>query len=673
MADRNKLRAGILIVSDTATKDPSTDRTIPLLKELFRSVSSQWDIAETLIVPDNVLEIQRAVRLWTDGEVVMNLVVTSGGTGFALKDQTPEALSFLIHKHAPGLVHGMLSSSLAITPFAMMSRPVAGVRNKTIILSVPGSPKGAKENLEAVLKLLPHACIQAQGEDSRSLHAGGIEKLEKDAGVRLPETKGSSEQPSHCHHHGHHHHGHHGPRAHTNPKDRPTSNDPSAGPTRRARSSPYPMLSVPDALALVAEHTPPPVKTIRAVDPSILGHVLASDIQSNEPVPAFRASIVDGYAVRFPKGQPKFSTGTYPVALVSHAAKGQGRVLNEGEIARITTGAPLPSGADAVVMVEDTAVAAVTDDGKEEKDVEILTDEIKKGENVREVGSDVSQGSTILKSGEQISMVGGEFGLLVSVGAKEVEVYRKPIVGVMSTGDEIIDFDEARQLELGEVRDTNRPILLTSVKANGFEAVDLGIVSDKIHALEENLRLALRQCDVLITTGGVSMGELDLLKPTIERSLGGTIHFGRVNMKPGKPTTFATVTVKGDDGERVRKVIFSLPGNPASAVVAFNLFVLPSLHHASGIHPLGLPRVNVRLDEEVKMDPTRPEYCRGIVFAESDGLLRAVSTGGQRSSKIGSFKGANAFLCLPAGSGVLKKGDNVEALLLGRILNTSNP
>jgi gephyrin len=165
------------------------------------------------------------------------------------------------------------------------------------------------------------------------------------------------------------------------------------------------------------------------------------------------------------------------------------------------------------------------------------------------------------------------------------------------------------------------------------------------------------------------MGELDLLKPTIERQLGGTIHFGRVSMKPGKPTTFATVPFKNNDGSTTTKVIFSLPGNPASAVVTYHLFVLPALHKMSGISPVGLPRVSVVLDSEVKMDPQRAEFHRAVVsVGRGDGLLHATSTGFQRSSAIGSFRGANALLCLPTREGSLAKGEKVDALLMGRIV-----
>jgi gephyrin len=164
------------------------------------------------------------------------------------------------------------------------------------------------------------------------------------------------------------------------------------------------------------------------------------------------------------------------------------------------------------------------------------------------------------------------------------------------------------------------------------------------------------------------MGELDLLKPTIERKLGGKIHFGRVSMKPGKPTTFATVKVKNNSGDHVTKAIFALPGNPASAVVTYHVFVLPSLHYTSCISPVGLPKLKVKLDQDVKLDAQRNEYHRVLIVARSDGQLHAISTGGQRSSRIGSFKEANGLLCLPARRGVINEGEVIDALLLGKVV-----
>lgn len=588
----------------------------------------------------------------------------------------------------------MLAASLAVTPckythlprsaalqvltmiVAMMSRPVAGVRNKTLIITLPGSPKGAKENLQAVLKALPHACQQARGEDSRTLHAGGVKKLEADAGINSSKPHGdhAHQHHSHDHAHGHSHshghshghgHGHGGLVRHTKASEHPVSNDPALGPTRRYRESPYRMLPVEEALQVIHEQTPGPEIVTAKVDADIVNAVLAEDVTARENVPAFRASIVDGYAVVVPKdGNMK---GVFPVTAVSHAAPGSIGTLKEGEIARITTGAPLPPGATSVIMVEDTVLKSQTDDGKEEKEVEILADGVKEGENIREVGSDVQQGDVILRKGAQISGIGGEIGLLAAVGVAQVKTYRRPLIGILSTGDEIVEHDKPGDLRLGEVRDTNRITLAAAAREQGFEIVDLGIARDKPGALEETLRDGLRKADVLITTGGVSMGELDLLKPTIERSLGGTIHFGRVDMKPGKPTTFATVPCKTNSGDRVERPIFSLPGNPASALVTFHLFVLPALHKLAGLSPLGLPRVPVTLSHDFTLDKGRPEYHRAVVTVGKDGLLSASSTGGQRSSKVGSFTSANALLCMPKGAEPLKKGSKVEALLMGAV------
>ncbi|GJP89579.1 molybdenum cofactor biosynthesis protein Gephyrin [Aspergillus niger] len=712
MAD-NTLKAAILIVSDTASQDPSTDRVGDTLTTVISAEgSNNWGEPVIKIVPDSVLDIQRSICDWTDGPNWVNLVIVSGGTGFATKDITPEAVSPLIHRHASGLVHGMIAASLKVTPFAMMSRPVAGVRDKTLIVTVPGSPKGAKENVEAIIKLLPHACSQAAGANSRALHAGGVKKLEAEAGVSsAPTSSGSKADQHHHHHHHHHHHGGHDhshghavPRAHTSPSERPQSNDPNAGPNRRYRESPYPMLSVDEALKLISQHTPEPTIIEAPVTTALVGSVIAEDVYAKEAVPAYRASIVDGYAViapESPNAGPN-TKGIFPVASITHANEGGVlSPLEPGTIARITTGAPLPPNANAVVMVEDTVLASSTPDGQEEATVEILTGDIKPQENVREPGSDVALGSCILRKGDLITSVGGEIGLLAATGTQTVKVYRKPCIGVLSTGDELVEHNDPRKLQGGQIRDSNRPSLLSCLASWGFPTVDLGIARDTpVGALEQSLRDALRgigkaqtSVDVIITTGGVSMGELDLLKPTIERSLGGTIHFGRVSMKPGKPTTFATIPFKpsstpsssSGQQERETKLIFSLPGNPASALVTLNLFVLPSLHKLMGMEqrkitpagispPLGLPLVSVAVAHPFPVDKKRTEYHRAIVTASrSDGRLYAMSTGlegvGQRSSRVGSLASANALLVLKPGTEKVEKGTLVEALMMGAVVS----
>lgn len=592
----------------------------------------------------------------------------------------------------------------------MMARPVAGVRDKSLIITLPGSPKGAVENLEAVIKLLPHACLQSAGGSSREMHVGGVKRLEAEAG--LASTSGNAAQPQEHQHHHHHHHGHghghgHGhavPKAHTLPADRPQSNDPSVGPSQRHRSSPYPMLSVEEALLKISEHTPEPTIVETSVDSSLVGSVIAEDVYAPEAVPAYKASIVDGYAViaSDPSAGPN-TKGVFPVASVTHANVGGSlQPLQPGTIARITTGAPLPPNANAVVMVEDTVLASATADGSEEATVEILTNDIQPGENVREPGSDVTLGSKILSRGDIISPVGGEIGLLAATGVRSVKVYKKPCVGVLSTGDELVEHNNPCSLTGGQIRDSNRPSLLSCLQSWGFPTVDLGIARDTPageieHALRDALRgvgRASSSVDVVVTTGGVSMGELDLLKPTIERSLGGTIHFGRVSMKPGKPTTFATVPFKESaiDGNQTRqqerkpKLIFALPGNPVSALVTLNLFVLPSLHKLSGLGEdasaansklamgprMGLPLVSVVLTHDFPLDSKRTEYHRAVVAgSRTDGRLYATSTGvdgtGQRSSRVGSLASANALVILRPGDGVAKQGNLVEALMMGPV------
>ncbi|KAL9124063.1 MAG: hypothetical protein Q9217_006574 [Psora testacea] len=667
--EKTKLKAALLIISDTASQDPTADKTGQILSDTFANDgANQWSIYETKIVPDHLLTIQREVSRWCDGEESVNLVLTTGGTGFAVKDNTPEAINPLIHRHAPGLVHGMLAASLEVTPFAMMSRPVAGVRNETLIVTLPGSPKGAKENLLAILKLLPHACSQAAGQDSRAIHAGGVGKLEEDAGVS---TKRKDPNQQHQHHHHGHFHGHDGhamPKAHTRPEDRPVPNDPRAGPSNRYRKSPYPILSVNEALKTIFDNTPIFRSITVPVNASLTGHILAEDVKAREAVPAFRASIVDGYAVIVSPDGPSIK-GVFPVASVAHAAPKEVPELQRGQIARITTGAPLPPGANAVVMVEDTTLKSMTDDDKEEKAVEILSDAVRADENVREVGSDIKAGEVVLREGDEVTAVGGEIGLLASVGKAEVMAYKKPVIGVLSTGDEIVSHEGKGPLRLGEVRDCNRPTLMAAARGWGYEVVDLGIARDNPRSLEEHLRHALQAVDVMITSGGVSMGELDLLKPTLERSLGGTIHFGRVAMKPGKPTTFVTVPHTKDPSTGSRsgphKLVFSLPGNPASALVTANLFVLPALQKMSGKPgPWGLPKMKVVLGEQIRCDKERSEYHRVGLRAGEDGRVWAFTTGGQRSSRVGSLKGAQGLLCLPAKDAVIGKGEMVDALVM---------
>lgn len=639
-------KTNLLILSDTCCKDPSLDKVIPTVRSLFKSpqYSSCLQLDAADIISDNVDDIQYKISHWCEDPDV-RLILTSGGTGFTGRDQTPEAVKPLLEKEAPGIVHAMISESLKVTPFAMMSRPVAGVKNKALIVTLPGSPKAVVENLNAIISALPHALAQIDGQDSRALHA----KFQRTFHGGSPggDSKKSGDGVK-CHHSVHSKCG--------ISKHKLVSNDPDQPVTLRARESPYEMVSVDEALGLVTEKTPSPIVEQTYLKDSV-GSTASEDILSPTNVPNFRASIVDGYAVVSSDGP-----GKYPVVSVSHANASLPSKLESGQIARITTGAPLPDGADSVVMVEETVLCEMTEDNAEEKVVEILASDVMPNDNVREIGSDVAKGTVLLKKGSRVSQTGGEIGLLSSVGVGSIPVYKRPVIGVLSTGDELVNAHGP--VSYGQVYDSNRPSLLSIVSNQNLVGVDLGIAKDKKGTLANVMREAFTTHDVdyLITTGGVSMGELDLLKPTIERELGGEIHFGRVKMKPGKPTTFATVKV----GEKTR-VIFALPGNPASAIVCFFLFVLPSIRQFSGDVDFKSKTVKVRLAADVKLDP-RPEYQRAKVFQVKRGEyyeLLAETTGMQRSSRVGSFEGANALLCLPSGKGVLSGGEVVDAILIG--------
>ncbi|KAG2221027.1 hypothetical protein INT45_009276 [Circinella minor] len=627
---------GILTVSDTSSLDGTKDKSGPLLVNLLTE-TKQYNVQQKAIVPDDIMLIQKTIEYWTD-TLSLDLILITGGTGFAPRDQTPEAVTPLLDRLTPGITHVLLSTSTNVTPFAALSRPVTGIRKKSLIITFPGSPKACKENISAILNILPH-------------------------GLDLLKDRASSSHHKH-HHHGHHnnkehHHHHHScvHRSDTHGHHEGLSVSLDTPVSQRARTSPYPLISVNEAEKLIANHAHTTEIISIPVSQELIGHVLAEDIQAVEAVPGYRASIVDGYAVRASQGPGIYTVGSVSLANESTST----HEIPKDHIVRIATGGMVPSDMDAVVMIEDTQLIETTHDGKEEKRVEILV-KTTLGENIREIGSDCEMGTTVGYKGQTISTVGGELGVLASVGIRHVKVYRKPRVGVLSTGNEVVDHVNTAELKQGEIRDTNRITLLGAIKTAGYEAVDLGIIKDNVDSIEERLKKAFKEhIDVLITTGGVSMGEADFMKPVLEQKLGAKIHFGRVKMKPGKPTTFAT-------RELDNKLIFALPGNPASAIVTFYLFVLPGLRKMAGYTQYTNPIIPVEITNDISLD-ARPEYHRVKISIVNNKFI-ANSTGGQRSSRILSLGQANGLLQLPGWSKEqqkLSKGDTVPCVLIGQL------
>ncbi|KAG5857346.1 hypothetical protein ANANG_G00018480 [Anguilla anguilla] len=423
---------------------------------------------------------------------------------------------------------------------------------------------------------------------------------------------------------------------------------------RRHRMSPFPLTSMDKAFITVLEMTPVlGTEIINYRDG--MGRVLAQDVYAKDNLPPFPASVKDGYAVRAADGPgDRFIIGE------SQAGEQPTHTVMPGQVMRVTTGAPIPCGADAVVQVEDTELLRESEDGTEELEVRILV-QARPGQDIRPIGHDIKRGECVLAKGTHMGP--SEIGLLATVGVTEVEVQKFPVVAVMSTGNELLNPED--DLHPGKIRDSNRSTLLATIQEHGYPTINLGIVGDNPDDLLNALNEGISRADVIITSGGVSMGEKDYLKQVLDIDLHAQIHFGRVFMKPGLPTTFATLDIDG-----TRKLIFALPGNPVSAVVTCNLFVIPALRKMQGILDPRPTIIKARLSCDVKLDP-RPEYHRCILtWHHQEPLPWAQSTGNQMSSRLMSMRSANGLLMLPPKTEQyveLHKGEVVDVMVIGRL------
>ncbi|XP_060684861.1 gephyrin b isoform X5 [Hemiscyllium ocellatum] len=776
----HQIRVGVLTVSDSCFRNLAEDRSGINLKDLVQDPSLLGGtVSAYKIVPDEVDEIKETLIEWCDDKE-LNLILTTGGTGFAPRDVTPEATKEVIEREAPGMALAMLMGSLNVTPLGMLSRPVCGIRGKTLIINLPGSKKGSQECFQFILPALPHAIdllrdaivkvkeVHDELEDlpspppplspppttsphkqteDKGVQCEDEEEEKKDSGVASTEESSSSHITAaaiaaklpvfSCHsadscvvHQsfqlvhspapvmakggkpvpgfiGHHSHtaisaGEPIPDSIISrgvqvlPRDNASlSTTPSESPraqatsrlstascptpkvqsrcsskenilrashsavdiskvARRHRMSPFPLTSMDKAFITVLEMTPVlGTEIINYRDG--MGRVLAQDVFAKDNLPPFPASVKDGYAVRAADGPgDRFIIGE------SQAGEQPTQTVMPGQVMRVTTGAPIPCGADAVVQVEDTELIRESDDGTEELEVRILT-QARPGQDIRPIGHDIKRGECVLAKGTHMGP--SEIGLLATVGVTEVEVHKFPVVAVMSTGNELLNPED--ELTPGKIRDSNRSTLLATIQEHGYPTINLGIVGDNPDDLLNALNEGISRADIIITSGGVSMGEKDYLKQVLDIDLHAQIHFGRVFMKPGLPTTFATLDIDG-----IRKIIFALPGNPVSAVVTCNLFVIPALRKMQGILDPRPTIIKARLSCDVKLDP-RPEYHRCILtWHHQEPLPWAQSTGNQMSSRLMSMRSANGLLMLPPKTEQyveLHKGEVVDVMVIGRL------
>ncbi|XP_048047825.1 gephyrin a isoform X12 [Megalobrama amblycephala] len=723
----HQIRVGILTVSDSCFRNLAEDRSGVNLKDLVHDPSLLGGIISAYkIVPDEIDEIKETLVDWCD-EKELNLILTTGGTGFAPRDVTPEATREVIEREAPGMALAMLMGSLNVTPLGMLSRPVCGIRGKTLIINLPGSKKGSQECFQFILPALPHAIDllrdaivkvkevhdaledlpspppplspppttspHKQTED-KGVQCEEEDEEKKDSGIASTEDSGSShitaaaiaaKIPESIISRG----------VQVLPRDTASlSTTPSESPcaqqsrlstascptpkvqsrcsskenilrashsavditkvARRHRMSPFPLTSMDKAFITVLEMTPVlGTEIINYRDG--MGRVLAQDVYAKDNLPPFPASVKDGYAVRAADGPgDRFIIGE------SQAGEQPTLTVMPGQVMRVTTGAPIPCGADAVVQVEDTELLRESEDGTEELEVRILV-QARPGQDIRPIGHDIKRGECVLAKGTHMGP--SEIGLLATVGVTEVEVQKFPVVAVMSTGNELLNPED--DLHPGKIRDSNRSTLLATIQEHGYPTINLGIVGDNPDDLLNALNEGISRADVIITSGGVSMGEKDYLKQVLDIDLHAQIHFGRVFMKPGLPTTFATLDIDG-----ARKLIFALPGNPVSAVVTCNLFVIPALRKMQGILDPRPTIIKARLSCDVKLDP-RPEYHRCILtWHHQEPLPWAQSTGNQMSSRLMSMRSANGLLMLPPKTEQyveLHKGEVVDVMVIGRL------
>ena len=379
-----------------------------------------------------------------------------------------------------------------------------------------------------------------------------------------------------------------------------------------------------------------------------LGCVLAEDVLSPITLPHWDNSAMDGYAVHGDdvSGALETRAVTLPVVGTIPAGGFAERALARGEAMRIMTGAPMPSGADTVIRVEDT-------DGGTER-VRILKDrDVRK--NVRKAGEDVHRGQVAIPAGTPIGAA--QIGVLASIGCGEVPVHRRPRVAILGSGDELVDLDEFDQVLAGKrIVSSNKYTIEALVKLAGGVPISLGHAPDSLAAVRDlMLRAVAEKPDLIVTSAGVSVGEHDHTRTAVEE-LGTALDFWRIRMRPGAPVGFG----------QVRGIPWvGLPGNPVSVMVTFELFVRPTIRRLLGLTRVHRRPVTVTLEEPVSIGAKLTHFYRAIVAPRADGSLGARLTGPQGSGILTSMSLANALLVVPEDRTTVAAGEQLSALLLG--------
>ncbi|MEO5574541.1 MAG: gephyrin-like molybdotransferase Glp [Gammaproteobacteria bacterium] len=394
-------------------------------------------------------------------------------------------------------------------------------------------------------------------------------------------------------------------------------------------------LTVAEALQHIRHALPPPTRMETLALRDSLGRVLAVDISSAVNVPAHTNSAMDGYGVAS-SDLPARGIREFRMAGTAWAGSPFSGRIKSGECVRIMTGAVLPAGTDTVVMQEH-----IERDG----DTIHIGAGHKAGQHVRKAGEDLAVGELALTAGMLIGAA--QLGLLASLGIGQVSVFQLPRVAVFTTGDELRSLGES--LNLGEIYDSNRYTLYGMLARLGIEPIDLGVVRDSRSDVEAAFVRAATMADVIITSGGVSVGEADFVKETLEKL--GVVNFWKIAMKPGRPLAFGKIN---------NTWFFGLPGNPVSVMTTFYQLVQPALRHLMGLSTTTGMLFKVPCASRLKKSPGRMEFQRGILQRDGAGQLVVLSTGEQGSGILSSMSAANCFIVLPLEAGPVEAGTLVD-------------
>ena len=404
-----------------------------------------------------------------------------------------------------------------------------------------------------------------------------------------------------------------------------------------------PLLTVDKTLEMIKSNIQSISKTQTQPIRDALGHTLAEDVISDINVPPHRNSAMDGYAIQSTDLNADNNLQLKVIGTSFAGAPYDGTV-SSGECIRIMTGAMMPTSADTVIMQEDC---------ERTDDVINLNCQHKSGQNVRHPGEDIQQGSVVLTAGKQISPA--DLGLLSSIGIGNVQTYCKPKVAFFSTGDELKSLGET--LGPGDIYDSNRYTLFGMLQKMDVEIIDLGVIADKKELIQQTLENAAQSADMVLTSGGASVGEADYISEILQDI--GQVNFWKIAMKPGKPLAFGHIN---------QTPYFGLPGNPVSVMATCYLFVQPAISYLKGLKHNEHLSLKATCLNPLKKAPGRTDFQRGLLKQNQKGELTVDTTGMQGSHILTSMSKANCFIVIPQDSGNVEAGAIVEVLPFNGIL-----